>query len=96
MTLILGFGVMFQLPVVLTLLARAGIIGSQQLRAFRRYAIVAITGVAAMLSPPDPFSMIAMALPTILLYEAAILAVDWVEKKRRAASTPETPPAATA
>jgi sec-independent protein translocase protein TatC len=91
MTLILGFGIMFQLPVVLTLLARAGIIAGQQLRDFRRYAIVAITGVAAFLSPPDPFSMIAMALPTILLYEAAILAVDQVEK-RRARST-ETPAA---
>jgi sec-independent protein translocase protein TatC len=90
MTLILGFGIMFQLPVVLTLLAQAGIIGAQQLRQFRRYAIVAITGVAAVLSPPDPFSMIAMALPTILLYEAAILAVDHVEK-RRARSTDPAP-----
>jgi sec-independent protein translocase protein TatC len=85
MTLILGFGIMFQLPVVLTLLARAGIVGGAQLRSFRRYAIVAITGVAAVLSPPDPFSMIAMALPTILLYEAAILAVDRVERARVAA-----------
>jgi sec-independent protein translocase protein TatC len=74
---------------VLTLLARAGIIVGQQLRDFRRYAIVAITGVAAFLSPPDPFSMIAMALPTILLYEASILAVDRVEKHRaRNAPTP--------
>jgi sec-independent protein translocase protein TatC len=84
MTLILGFGIMFQLPVALTLLARAGIIGGAQLRQFRRYAIVAITGAAAVLSPPDPFSMIAMALPTILLYEGAILAVDRVEKARLA------------
>jgi len=82
MTLILGFGIMFQLPVVLTLLAQAGIIGGRQLRQFRRYAIVAITAAAGLLSPPDPFSMIAMALPTILLYEAAILAVDRVEKAR--------------
>jgi sec-independent protein translocase protein TatC len=82
MTLILGFGIMFQLPVVLTLLARAGIVGGAQLRQFRRYAVVAITGVAAVLSPPDPFSMVAMALPTILLYEAAILAVDRVERAR--------------
>ncbi len=84
MTLILGFGIMFQLPVALTLLARAGFVGGAQLRGFRRYAIVAITGVAAVLSPPDPFSMIAMALPTILLYEGAILAVDRVERGRNA------------
>jgi sec-independent protein translocase protein TatC len=84
MTLILGFGIMFQLPVVVTLLAQAGIVTAQQLRDFRRYAIVAITGVAAVLSPPDPFSMIAMALPTILLYEAGIIAVDRVEKTRLA------------
>ncbi len=84
MTLILGFGFMFQLPVVLTLLARAGILGGQNLRDFRRYAIVGITGLAAMVSPPDPISMIAMALPTIALYEAAILAVDRVEKARAA------------
>jgi sec-independent protein translocase protein TatC len=82
MSLIIGFGIMFQLPVVLTLLARAGIVAGQQLRDFRRYAIVGITGLAAVLSPPDPFSMIAMALPTILLYEGAILAVDQVEKRR--------------
>ena len=63
-----------------------------QLRDFRRYAIVAITGVAAMLSPPDPFSMIAMALPTILLYEAAILAVARVERSRAAkAAEPASP-----
>src|SRR5215475_12676771 len=82
MTLILGFGIMFQLPVVLTLLAQAGIIGAGHLRSFRRYAIVAITAAAGILSPPDPFSMVAMALPTILLYEAAILAVARVEKSR--------------
>ena len=62
----------------------AGIIGAQNLRDFRRYAIVAITGAAGILSPPDPFSMIAMALPTVLLYEAAILAVARVEKVRAA------------
>ena len=84
MTLIIGFGVMFQLPVVLTLLAQAGILGAQNLRDFRRYAIVAITAAAGILSPPDPFSMIAMALPTILLYEASILAVARVERSRAA------------
>jgi len=84
MTLIIGFGIMFQLPVVLTLLAQAGIIGAQNLRDFRRYAIVAITAAAGILSPPDPFSMIAMAAPTVLLYEAAILAVARVERQRLA------------
>ena len=82
MTLIIGFGIMFQLPVVLTLLAQAGIVGADNLRSFRRYAVVAITAAAGILSPPDPFSMIAMALPTILLYEAAILSVARVEKSR--------------
>ena len=82
MTMILGFGIMFQLPVVLTLLAQAGIIGADNLRSFRRYAVVAITAAAGILSPPDPFSMVAMALPTIVLYEAAIFAVARVEKSR--------------
>ena len=91
MSLILGFGIMFQLPVVLSLLAQAGIVGAQQLRSFRRYAIVAITGVAAVLSPPDPFSMIAMALPTILLYEAGIWRVDWVEKQNLAKAAAKQP-----
>jgi sec-independent protein translocase protein TatC len=84
MTLILGFGIMFQLPVVLTLLAQAGMIRAQNLRDFRRYAILGITAVAGILSPPDPFSMIAMALPTVVLYETAIYAVARVERARAA------------
>jgi sec-independent protein translocase protein TatC len=91
MTLIIGFGIMFQLPVVLTLLAQAGIVSAQNLKDFRRYAIVAITAAAGILSPPDPFSMIAMALPTVLLYEAAIYAVTRVEKSRAAAAPPQAP-----
>jgi sec-independent protein translocase protein TatC len=82
MSLILGFGVIFQLPVVLTLLARAGILTADALRSARRYAIVGITGASAVLSPPDPFSMIAMMLPTMLLYEASIWIVDRMDKAR--------------
>jgi sec-independent protein translocase protein TatC len=80
MTLILGFGICFQLPVIMTLLARAGIFGSAGMRSARRYAIVGIAGASAVLSPPDPFSMLAMMLPTMILYEASIWIVDRVEK----------------
>jgi sec-independent protein translocase protein TatC len=84
MTLIFGFGICFQLPVVLTLIARAGLITSAALRSGRRYAIVAIFAVAAILTPPDALSMLIMALPTVLLYELSILAVERVEKRRPA------------
>jgi sec-independent protein translocase protein TatC len=82
MTLILGFGVCFQLPVILTLVARAGMIDADARRQKRRWAIVGIFAVAAVLTPPDPLSQIAMALPTVLLYEASIFAVDRVVKAR--------------
>ncbi|WP_439541930.1 twin-arginine translocase subunit TatC [Hyphomicrobium sp.] len=84
MTLIFGFGLCFQLPVVLTLLARAGIVTSQTLRSGRRFAIVGIFAVAAILTPPDALSMVIMALPTVLLYELSIFAVAWVEKQQAA------------
>ena len=82
MSLIIGFGIVFQLPVLLTLLARAGIVSSGLLRRQWRYAYLGIVGVAAMLAPPDPLSMIGMALPTVALYEGSIQAVRWVEKRQ--------------
>ena len=81
MTLIFGFGICFQLPVVLTLLSRAGVVNSDMLVQFRRYAIVAITAVSAILSPPDPFSMLAMMAPTVALYELSIFVVKRLEAK---------------
>jgi len=82
MTLIFAFGICFQLPVVLTLLARAGIIDSQFLKDKRRYAIVIVFVLAAVLTPPDVISQFALAIPTLLLYEASIFSVRMVEKKR--------------
>ena len=82
----MGFGICFQLPVVLTLLARAGLIDSSALITGRRYAFVGIFAVAAVLTPPDAISMIIMALPTCLLYEASIWTVKWVEKRQATAA----------
>ena len=82
MTFIFAFGICFQLPVVLTLLARAGIIDSTFLKEKRRYAIVIVFVAAAILTPPDVISQFALALPTLLLYEASIFSVAMVERKR--------------
>lgn len=82
MTIIFAFGLAFELPVLLILLARAGFVTSQMLSHFRRYAIVLIFAVAAILTPPDVFSQIALALPMMLLYEISILGARWAEKKR--------------
>jgi sec-independent protein translocase protein TatC len=82
MTLIFAFGLCFQLPVLLTLLARAGLIDSALLKSKRRYAIVGVFVVAAVLTPPDIISQTSLALPTLLLYELSIFSVRMVEKKR--------------
>lgn len=85
MTLIFAFGLVFQLPVVTTLLARAGLVTSKGLADKRKYAIVAAFVAAAVLTPPDPVSQIGLALPTILLYEIAIYCARLVERQRAAA-----------
>ena len=82
MKLIFAFGFCFELPVLLTLLAKVGIIGSQGLREKRRYAIVAIVVVAAVVTPPDALSMMSLAVPMLALYEISILMARLVEKKR--------------
>lgn len=87
MTLILSFGLVFQLPVVTTLMARVGLLTSTGLADKRKYAIVAAFVAAAILTPPDPVSQIGLALPTILLYEIAIWAARMVERQREKEKT---------
>jgi sec-independent protein translocase protein TatC len=82
MTLIIAFGICFQLPVILTLLARIELVSSEMLKKGRRYAVVAILVLAAFITPPDPISQIGLALPVYLLYEVSIWSVRWVEKMR--------------
>jgi sec-independent protein translocase protein TatC len=81
-TLILAFGLCFQLPVVITLLGLAGIVSSQTLVSFRRFAIFGIVVMAAIVTPPDPISQILLAIPIVLLYEISIICVRMLEWRR--------------
>jgi sec-independent protein translocase protein TatC len=93
MTLMAAFGLTFQLPVVLSILARIGLVKAKMLREMRRYAIVALVAVAAVFTPPDPYSMISLAVPLVALYEISILCVWLIQKdktKRAAAQDAES------
>ena len=79
--LIIAFGISFQLPVLLTLLAKVGFVDAEYLRKRRKYIIIIIFSMAAVLTPPDPITQIGLALPLLLLYEISIFTVKIVEKK---------------
>jgi len=81
MRLIFAFGISFQLPIILSLLARIGVVDSVYLKLRRKYVVVIIFAFAAVLTPPDPITQIGLALPLLLLYELSILTVKFIEKK---------------
>ncbi len=82
MRLIFAFGISFQLPVLLSLLARVGFVDSIYLKKRRKYVIVIIFAVAAILTPPDPITQIGLGIPLLILYELSILSVSLIEKKK--------------
>ena len=81
MKLIFAFGLSFQLPVVLSLLARVGVVDSEFLKKRRKYVVVIIFTAAAILTPPDPVTQIGLAIPLLILYELSIFSVSLIEKK---------------
>ena len=83
MKLIFAFGLSFQLPVVLSFLARIGVVDSEFLKTRRKYVIVIIFAAAAILTPPDPITQIGLAIPLLILYELSIFSVSLIEKKSK-------------
>ena len=83
MQLIFAFGLAFQLPVLMTLLVRAGILSAESLATQRRWAILGSFVFAAVFTPPDPVSQLSLAIPLIFLYEISILAAKYIERKRK-------------
>ncbi|MFL2889310.1 MAG: twin-arginine translocase subunit TatC [Pelagibacteraceae bacterium] len=84
MRLIFAFGISFQLPVILSLLARIGVVDSLYLKSRRKYVVVIIFALAAILTPPDPITQIGLALPLLILYELSIITVKLIENKKNA------------
>ncbi len=83
MKLIFAFGLSFQLPVVLSLLARIGVVNARFLKERRKYVVVMIFAAAAVLTPPDPITQIGLAIPLLILYELSIFSVNMIEKKAK-------------
>jgi len=92
MTLIFAFGFCFELPVLLTLLGRVGIVTSQGLASARRYAIVGVVAIAAVVTPPDVFSQVSLSIPLIALYEISIWSVRLIERGRAKREAAEAQP----
>ena len=83
MKMIFAFGLSFQLPVILNLLAKIGVVDSKFLKDRRKYVIIIIFSFAALLTPPDPITQIGLAIPLLILYELSIFSVNIIEKKNK-------------